>query len=75
MTSPLSAWCLGLSSCGSSAVEHFCIDAADYPNSKNFILHYADMVDSTSLTNLLKYVRKGLLVVAIEGQERGSSKR
>ncbi|WIA08999.1 hypothetical protein OEZ85_008413 [Tetradesmus obliquus] len=26
----------------------------DYPNSKNFILHYADMVDSTSLTNLLK---------------------
>jgi hypothetical protein len=29
---------------------------ADYSNSQNFILHYADMVDSTSLTNLLKYV-------------------
>lgn len=29
---------------------------ADYPNNQNFILHYADMVDSTSLTNLLKYV-------------------
>lgn len=27
---------------------------ADYPNSQNFILHYADMVDSTSLVNLLK---------------------
>jgi hypothetical protein len=27
---------------------------ADYPNNQNFILHYADMVDSTSLTNLLK---------------------
>lgn len=30
---------------------------ADYPNSQNFVLHYADMVDSTSLTNLLKCVR------------------
>jgi hypothetical protein len=30
---------------------------ADYPNTQNFILHYADMVDSTSLTNLLKCVR------------------
>jgi GDPmannose 4,6-dehydratase len=33
-------------------LEH--IMEKDYPNTQNFILHYADMVDSTSLTNLLK---------------------
>jgi len=34
---------------------HLLARTADYPNHENFILHYADMVDSTSLTNLLKW--------------------
>jgi hypothetical protein len=58
----LLSWCqlafaIGLGSCQQRPDNPLFPVAAiftDYPNSQNFILHYADMVDSTSLTNLLK---------------------